>query len=574
MNAVIICNSGANLDVTMEKKYKWATSGDVNAFFGLVLDNLAGLILIVSLLSGIFQFPVEFALRHLVPGTAIGVLVGDFLYFLLAFYLAGKSGRQVTAMPLGLDTPSTFGTALFVLGPAYVQAKAKNGLGDLEAATYAWEIGICALFISGLFKVLCAFGSTWIHKLFPRAGLLGSLAAIALVLISFLPLLDVMHVPVVGMASMAIILITLNGRVPLPFKLPGTVGAILVGGTIYYLMRSLGMLEAEKISFEASTALWPTEWQAALSFQWLQRMGDTIPYLPIVIPFALGTVVGGIDCAESAAAAGDKYNTSTIIGIEAIATLAAAICGGVVQTTPYIGHPAYKAMGGRAAYTLATALFIGAAGGLGFFGYVYEWIPRPAVYPILLFIGLEITGQSFIATPKRHYPAVAFACVPALALLSIHFTGQIWGDPASIAANLSPATLQGETLKSNLATAMLLSNGFLVVSLLWASCLALSIDRNLKGAAVCLIVAAGLTLFGVIHSPYTDARLFLPGFGGKIWFGPESLWLTDAKMLAQTTNLTLAYVVTALILWAWHLYLVSTEQTSLPEEFRDAGDGV
>ena len=40
----------------------------------------------------------------------------------------------------------------------------------------------------------------------PRAGLLGSLAAIALVLISFLPLLEVLHYPVVGMVSLAIIL--------------------------------------------------------------------------------------------------------------------------------------------------------------------------------------------------------------------------------------------------------------------------------------------------------------------------------------------------------------------------------
>jgi adenine/guanine/hypoxanthine permease len=558
----------------MEKKYQWAAQGDVNAFFGLVLDNLAGLILIVSLLSTIFQFPVEFALRHLVPGTAIGVFVGDFLYFLLAFKLASAAGKAVTAMPLGLDTPSIFGTALFVLGPAFVHAKTNLGLAEIEAATYAWEIGICALFISGIFKVLCAFGSNWIHRLFPRAGLLGSLAAIALVLISFLPLLDVMHYPVVGLASTAIILISLIGRVPLPGKLPGTVGALIVGGGVYYIMRFTGMLPAESISFEASAALMPTEWMGVWNFHWFDRMSDTIPYLPIVIPFALGTVVGGIDCAESAAAAGDKYNTSTIIGIEAIATIAAALCGGVVQTTPYIGHPAYKAMGGRAAYTLATALFIGAAGVLGFFGYVYEWTPKPAVYPILLFIGLEITGQSFIATPKRHYPAVAFACVPALALLSIHFVGQVWGDPAAIAANLNPGTLKGEVLKTNLTTAMLLSNGFVVISLLWASFLALAIDRKLQKAAICLMVAAVLTLFGVIHSPFPNARLFLPGFGGSAWFGPTDLWLTDPVMLNQTGSLALAYVVTAMILWAWHLYLVKSQQAEMPEEFRDAGEGV
>lgn len=558
----------------MEKKYHWATTGDVNAFFGLVLDNLAGLILIVSLLSTIFQFPVEFALRHLVPGTAIGVFVGDFLYFLLAFQLAAKTGKPVTAMPLGLDTPSIFGTAFFVLGPAFLHAKNNLGLAETEAATYAWQIGICALLVSGVFKVFCAFGSNWIHRLFPRAGLLGSLAAIALVLISFLPLLEVMHYPVVGLASTAIILITLIGRVPLPFKIPGTVAALLVGGIIYYFMFAMGWLHREPMKFSAYSALMPQGWTVAWDFGWLQRMSDTLPYLPIVIPLALGTVVGGIDCAESAAAAGDKYNTSVVIGIEAIATIAAALCGGVVQTTPYIGHPAYKAMGGRAAYTLATALFIGAAGVLGFFGYVYEWTPIPAVYPILLFIGLEITGQSFIATPKRHYPAVAFACVPALALLSIHFVGQIWGDGASLAAGLNPGTLQGTVLKTNLTTAMLLSNGFLIISLLWSSCLALAIDRKLHKASICLIVAAVLTLFGVIHSPFSDARLFLPGFGGKAWFGSSDLWLTDPKMLEQSGSFALAYIVTAALLWGWHLYLMRSEQTELPEEFRDAGEGV
>ena len=86
---------------------------------------------------------------------------------------------------------------------------------------------------------------------------------------------------------------------------------------------------------------------------------------------------------------------------------------GVIQTTPYIGHPAYKAMGGRAAYTLATALFVGSAGVLGYFGYLYLIIPKATVFPILIFVGLEITAQSFHATPRRHFSAIAVACIPA-----------------------------------------------------------------------------------------------------------------------------------------------------------------
>ena len=42
-----------------ENKYLWARSGDVNAFFGLMLDNIAGLVLLVGMLYGIYGFPVD-----------------------------------------------------------------------------------------------------------------------------------------------------------------------------------------------------------------------------------------------------------------------------------------------------------------------------------------------------------------------------------------------------------------------------------------------------------------------------------------------------------------------------------
>ena len=144
-------------------------------------------------------------------------------------------------------------------------------------------------------------------------------------------------------------------------------------------------------------------------------------YLPLALPFAILTVVGGINVTESARLAGDDYDTRSILLTEAVSTLVAGLCGGVSQSTPYIGHPAYKAMGGRAAYTLATALFVGSAGLLGYFGFIYVAIAKPTVFPILVFIGMEITSQSFHATPIAHYPAVAFACAPALASLVMLF---------------------------------------------------------------------------------------------------------------------------------------------------------
>src|SRR5947209_2555907 len=109
-----------------------------------MLDNVANLLLTVSLLKEVFHFPEEFALRWMVPGTAIGVLVGDLLFFLLALRVARQTGRgTITAMPLGLDTPSTLGMIFFVLGPAFVAAKS-GGMEPQAAAAHAWHIGICS----------------------------------------------------------------------------------------------------------------------------------------------------------------------------------------------------------------------------------------------------------------------------------------------------------------------------------------------------------------------------------------------------------------------------------------------
>jgi AGZA family xanthine/uracil permease-like MFS transporter len=541
------------------KRYEWATAGDVNAFFGLMLDNVANLLLIVSLLAGVFAFPTDVALRNMIPGTAIGVLVGDLLFFWLAFRLAKQTGRNsITAMPLGLDTPSALGMVFFVLGPAFKDAcdPQKGGMSIHDAAIHTWHIGICSIFISGLFKLVCAFGSNWIRRAFPRAGLLGSLAAIALVLISFLPLLEILHSPIVGFVSLAVVLTTLVARIELPFKLPGAVGSLLIGGVMYYALKwaeSSGVLPStlalpsEPLPIDPRQGLLPTEWMAVFTFQWIGAWRDALHYLPIVIPFALATVVGGIDCTESAAAVGDEFDTGQVIGVEAFATLVAALCGGVVQTTPYIGHPAYKAMGGRAAYVLATALFIGSAGVLGYFGYLYVIIPKVTVYPILVFIGLEISAQSFHATPQRHYPAVVLACVPALAQLALIFVDKVFGDPVMFEKGVSIAALKGEALVAELTTLRMMANGFIVTSLLWASALAAIIDRRLWRAGSLFVLCSVLTMFGIMHSPLPGSPMFLP-------------WKESDAVEKIVMQFVVGYIAIAVLLYAWGYLLPAGER--------------
>ena len=103
-------------------RYRWATWGDLNAFFGLMLDNVTNLVLLWVLLAGA-GFPRDIFFTLMVPGTALGVLVGDLVYSWMAFRLAKRTGNpNVTAMPLGLDTPSTIGVAVAVLIPCFIAA--------------------------------------------------------------------------------------------------------------------------------------------------------------------------------------------------------------------------------------------------------------------------------------------------------------------------------------------------------------------------------------------------------------------------------------------------------------------
>ena len=108
-------------------RYEWIEGGDVNAFFGLMIDNISGMILMTSLLVG-FGMPRDFVLGRMIPGTAVGVLAGDLVFTAMAFRLARRTGRSdVTAMPLGLDTPSTFGSVILIIGPSF-QAALGRGL--------------------------------------------------------------------------------------------------------------------------------------------------------------------------------------------------------------------------------------------------------------------------------------------------------------------------------------------------------------------------------------------------------------------------------------------------------------
>jgi adenine/guanine/hypoxanthine permease len=243
-------------------------------------------------------------------------------------------------------------------------------------------------------------------------------------------------------------------------------------------------------------------------------------YIPLALPFAMLTVIGGINVTESARIAGDDYNTRDILLTEAIATLIAGVCGGVSQSTPYIGHPAYKAMGGRAGYTLATGIFIGLGGVLGYIAFMADALPKPALAPILVFVALDITEQSYLATPKRHAAAVTLAIFPSVAQLIQIFLSQVYNGQLMSAAIDPVGTMKATGLTNpdfigTVGVMVLLAHGFILTAMLWGGAIAFLIDRKIRAAAATLVACAALSFFGFIHSVTATGGIYLPWTTGS-----------------------------------------------------------
>jgi AGZA family xanthine/uracil permease-like MFS transporter len=492
--------------------------GDVNGFFALLLDNGAALVLLYTLLAApgypTDRFSAPFVLTWMVPGTVAGVLLGGVLYALLARRLAWRGRRpDVTAMPVGLDTPSVFAMSLFVLLPALAEGRqrfAGRGLEELElhhlASIYAWHVGAAVLVLVGVFKTVLAPLGGLVRRAVPRAALLGSLAAVALALIAFLPLArHIAPSPVAGLPALAVILVTLMARRGTRDRVPGTVLALGTGlllvlvsvwvgdwrGWYFVPLPELGALRPGPVP-PLPAEVWGADW-------WRQVAWSAVAKLPVALPYALFTLVGGVQCAESAAAAGDEYDTRGVLLVQGVASTVAGLLGGVVQTTPYFGHPAYKKMGAGWSYALLAPLALALVGFFGWIVYPFEWVPGAVVFPVIVYVGLRTIAHSFESTPRRDYAAMALAAMPVLAYLIVITADEIF-------PGRTP-TREGAVLLQALRC---LGNGFILTSLLWAAALTAVMDGRPGRAVPPLLLAAVCSLVGLIHSPLPGAPLAWP----------------------------------------------------------------
>jgi AGZA family xanthine/uracil permease-like MFS transporter len=474
----------------------WLVKGDIDGFFGLALDNLVQLLLIVSLCGGVLGFPDELVYGRILPGAAVSLLLGNLFYGWQAKRLAALTGRSdVCALPYGINTVSLIAFVFLVMLPAKLAAQAA---GAEEPARIAWQAGLLACFSNGAIELAGALVAERLRRCTPRAALLSTLAGIALGFIAMGYLFRAYAHPLVGLATLAVILLTYFGKLQFPRGLPGGLVAVVLGTALAWLQ---GLAP---VGGAPAPAGW--HWPGWVGGElWGALRGDVLlDYFSIILPMGLFNLLGSLQNIESAEAAGDSYSTTHSLAVNGLGSIAAAAFGSCFPTTLYIGHPGWKALGARAGYSILNGVFVTAICLTGTLSYIAWAVPVDAGLAIVLWIGIVIAAQAFRETPASHAPAVVIGLLPGLAAWGAYMAkaglrAAGYGAPGGpeFSADLLPRFLQSELWMQG---AFALEQGAIFTSTLLAAMTVAVIERRFREAALWSWAAALLAGLGLVHS--------------------------------------------------------------------------
>ena len=282
----------------------------------------------------------------------------------------------------------------------------ENGKSKDEAAELAYITGVAANFVSGIIEYLGSFvGRALVAKL-PRLALLTPLAGIAISWLTLENMIGIFKKPVVALWPFMIVMCYFNGVKfgPIPVALL----AIVVGSLVAWMS---GEMSSDNVGESASNVGFGLSFPLADIFS---NLDSIQPYISIIIPVSITNFLGTIECTESAALAGDHYPLGESMRADGLGSIVGALFGSPFGTTVYIGHAAYKQMGGRRGYSLLNGAVCCFAFLTALAAPVFSIIAREAVEPVIVFVGLMIACQTVEISNKRYYPAFFLGLVPPL----------------------------------------------------------------------------------------------------------------------------------------------------------------
>lgn len=466
--------------------------GDWNAFFGFGTNILVNLLTLTALMRYVLKLPDDLIFGRILPATGLMLFLSTVYYAWLAYQLAKKTGRSdVCALPSGISVPHMFVVVFVIMMPI------AGATGD---PIKGWEAGLTWVFVQSFVLMVGGFIAPFIKKITPRAALLGALAGVSIAFISLRPALDMYMDPVIGVVCFAILLASWFGGVRYFKGIPAGLVAIAVGSVIAWGGLALGLnfggMSLEKLgssfaSFGFSVPV-PEIGHVFGGFEYLGVI------LVTAIPFGIYDLVEAMDNVESAEAGGDHYPTTRVLTADGVVSLIGCLLGNPFINAVYIGHPGWKAIGGRIGYSAATGVMVLVLSWFGIIALMMALIPVVAISPILLYIGMLIGAQAFQETPKSHAPAVILALIPQVA-----GWGKLMIDNALGAAGTSAHAVGLDKLAGTGVLyhgLELLGSGAILGSLILAAITACIIDRSFAKAAGFAVAGSVLTFFGFMHS--------------------------------------------------------------------------
>ena len=512
-------------------RYPLWVRGDLDGFFGLMVDNLVQVLLIISLCKFVAGLPDALIFETVLPGIAVSLLIGNLFYGWQAHRAARRYGNaKCTALPYGINTPSVFAFVLFIMGPVYRTAMAEPGMTVEAAGRLAWQAGLLACLVSGGIEFFGAFIAERLRRVTPRAALLGVLAAVGITFIAADFAFRIFTRPLVGLLPLAFLLLAYFARYRFPFGIPGGFLAVLFGTLIAWGATATGLHEFGAVEMDSgavSASLEQIRWSPPAFvggelFELLRTRDDLLwGFLAVSVPMGYLNVLGSLQNIESAEAGGDRFATGPSLAVNGLGTIAAGLFGSCFPTTIYIGHPGWKALGARAGYSILNGLFFTAFFLFGLGPLLSAVIPIEAGAAIVLYIGIIITAQAFQTTPRAHAPAVAISLFPALAALLV-ITIANYLDAAGAVESLADLILAETPTAATVYLPGLLAltganSSWILVTLFLTAIGAALIDRKYKAAAVWAVIAAVLTASGVMHAYRLEGNAMQPCFLWQHW---------------------------------------------------------
>src|SRR6476660_3029985 len=392
----------------MKRPALW-TPGDWNAFFGFGTNILVNMLVLTGLLRFVLKMPDSLVFGRILPALGLMMCLSTMYYAFMAYRLALKTGRSdVCALPSGVSVPHMFIVTFVIMLP--ITLKTNDPIKG-------WEAGLVWVFFQSFILMIGGFVAPYIRKITPRAALLGTLAGVSITFISMRPALEMYMTPIIGIVCFAIIMVSWFGGYKYPKGIPAGLVAIAAGMLIAWGSNLFGLgygglslkgLGDAFASFGFSVPI-PAVGQVFSGFEFLGII------LVTAIPFGIYDLVEDMDNVESAEAAGDEYPTTRVLTADGVVSLIGCLMGNPFINAVYIGHPGWKAMGGRIGYSAATGIMVVLLSWFGIISVLLALVPVGAISPILLYIGMLIGAQAFQTTPVKHAPAIVLALTPHLA---------------------------------------------------------------------------------------------------------------------------------------------------------------